>query len=336
MSSVETTPETKKRRGRPRKDLQTIAAASDITEAPIGAPPPAELSDTGQIIRAITTLSRDPQLNIQNMQFLLEQRRALMMEEAEQGYNDAMARAQAKMRPIAKDCENPQTRSRYASYTALDNAIRPIYSGEGFALTFDTDVAPNPNDILVVADVTHGRFTKRYKIPMPCDGKGPRGNDVMTRTHAVGSATTYGRRYLLGMIFNIVTGQDDDGNRAGGHRQQPAAYRQPIAPDRPPAPPPPQENERARHTRQAVAAATTHARNQLLQKQLEASVAVSGNDQRAEMIGELRGLLEKAKVSDATVCEAFNVETLEDLTGEQVAHAIRRAKKTLKDAGVEL
>ena len=30
-------------------------------------------------------------------------------------------------------------------------------------------------------------------------------------------ATTYGRRYLLLMIFNIVlTDSDDDGNRAGG------------------------------------------------------------------------------------------------------------------------
>jgi hypothetical protein len=38
----------------------------------------------------------------------------------------------------------------------------------------------------------------------------------MTRTHAMGSAVTYGRRYLLQMIFNIVPGADDDGNAAGG------------------------------------------------------------------------------------------------------------------------
>src|SRR5262245_54472504 len=209
MSSVDATPETKKGRGRPKKPT------TEVVPALTNELPAEQLTDTGAIIRAITALSRDPQLNIQNMQYLLDTRRMLMREEAEQAYNEAMARAQAQMRPIAKNCENPQTKSQYASYTALDNAMRPIYSGEGFALTFDTDQAPNPNDILVVLDVTHGRFTKRYSIPMPCDGKGPRGNDVMSRTHAVGSAVTYGRRYLLCCAFNIVTGQDDDGNLAG-------------------------------------------------------------------------------------------------------------------------
>ena len=51
---------------------------------------------------------------------------------------------------------------------------------------------------------------------MPADGKGARGNDVMTKTHATGSAVSYGMRYLLRMIFNISVGEhDDDGNLAG-------------------------------------------------------------------------------------------------------------------------
>ena len=49
----------------------------------------------------------------------------------------------------------------------------------------------------------------------PADGKGAKGGDVMTKTHATGAGVTYGRRYLLGMIFNLVIGEDDDGNRAG-------------------------------------------------------------------------------------------------------------------------
>jgi hypothetical protein len=50
---------------------------------------------------------------------------------------------------------------------------------------------------------------------MPSDGKGAKGNDVMTRTHAAGSAMSYGMRYLLKAIFNIAIGEDDDGNAAG-------------------------------------------------------------------------------------------------------------------------
>lgn len=48
---------------------------------------------------------------------------------------------------------------------------------------------------------------------MPADGKGAKGGDVMTRTHATGAAATYGMRYLLKMIFNVAIGEDDnDGN----------------------------------------------------------------------------------------------------------------------------
>jgi hypothetical protein len=50
---------------------------------------------------------------------------------------------------------------------------------------------------------------------MPIDTKGARGGDVMTRTHATGSAYTYGKRYLLIGMFNLAIGDDDDGNTAG-------------------------------------------------------------------------------------------------------------------------
>ena len=45
----------------------------------------------------------------------------------------------------------------------------------------------------------------------------------MTKTHAVGSAMSYGVRYLLKLVFNVAVGEDDDdGNTASG-RPQPAA-----------------------------------------------------------------------------------------------------------------
>jgi hypothetical protein len=57
---------------------------------------------------------------------------------------------------------------------------------------------------------------------MPADGKGARGNDVMTKTHATGSAVSYGMRYLLKMIFNVSSGEaDDDGNAASRRDRRP-------------------------------------------------------------------------------------------------------------------
>jgi hypothetical protein len=92
--------------------------------------------------------------------------------------------------------------------------VRPHYSAEGIALTFDTGEAA-PEFVRVICNVAKGGFSRAYHIDMPADGKGAKGGDVMSKTHATGSAVTYGRRYLLSMIFNLAVGQDDDGNAAG-------------------------------------------------------------------------------------------------------------------------
>ena len=60
---------------------------------------------------------------------------------------------------------------------------------------------------------------------MPADGKGAKGGDVMTKTHATGAAVSYGMRYLLKMIFNVAVGEDDtDGNGPRETPDQPVGY----------------------------------------------------------------------------------------------------------------
>lgn len=173
-------------------------------------------SETAAVIHMIERMARDPSVDLDRVRAFMEMRKDIRAEEAEREFNEAMATVQAKMRAVATDANNPQTRSKYASYFALDRAIRPIYSAEGLALSFDTEDSPKADHIRVVSYVTRGSHTRKYKIDMPADGKGAKGGDVMTKTHAAGSAFTYGQRYLLKMIFNIATGGDDDGNAASG------------------------------------------------------------------------------------------------------------------------
>jgi hypothetical protein len=143
------------------------------------------------------------------------------------------------MGPIATDSNNPSTKSRYASYFALDKSLRPIYARHGFALSFGTGEIPQENYIRVLCYVSHSAgFTRTYHVDMPADGKGAKGGDVMTKTHAVGSGMTYGQRYLLKMIFNIAIGSDDDGNAAGARVPSPS--------DAPPAAASPPKHQKPR------------------------------------------------------------------------------------------
>jgi hypothetical protein len=100
----------------------------------------------------------------------------------------------------------------------LDKAVRPIYTEHGFGLSFDTEPSAVPDRVLVVCYVTCAGHTRKYRVDMPADGGGAKGGSVMTKTHAHGSAMTYGQRYLLRAIFNLAIGQDDDGKAAGGKR----------------------------------------------------------------------------------------------------------------------
>jgi hypothetical protein len=136
---------------------------------------------------------------------------------AQTEFNAAMNRCQSEIGTVKNDKDNKQTSSRYATYAALDRAIRPIYTKHGFSVSYSTAECPLPDHIRMIAYVSLGGYTRQYQTDEACDGKGPKGNDVMTKTHAKGSAHMYGKRNLLRDIFNLVTGDevDDDGNAAG-------------------------------------------------------------------------------------------------------------------------
>lgn len=195
--------------------MNTVSQAlveHEPTQAPVA--PPLPVSEAAAVLQIIDRAARDPLVDIDKMKQLMEMRNRMKAEQAELEFDAAMSDAQEAMQPVRADANNPSTKSKYASFAALDSAIRPIYTKHGFAVTFDTADSPLDGHIRVVAKVSRGGHRERPHIDMPADGKGAKGGDVMTKTHAVGSAVSYGKRYLLGMTFNIAV-KDDDGNAAG-------------------------------------------------------------------------------------------------------------------------
>jgi len=172
-------------------------------------------SQENSLLNIISKASTDPNVDIDKMERLLAMHERMMDKQADIAFNKAMTDAQIEMRPISANCTNPQTRSQYASYDQLDKALRGIYTKHGFSLSFNTDVSPMGEDFVrIICIVAHSDGASRsYHADMPADGKGAKGNAVMTKTHATGAAMTYGMRYLLKMVFNVAIGEDDnDGN----------------------------------------------------------------------------------------------------------------------------
>lgn len=175
---------------------------------------PMAVSESAQIISVIERAAMNPDVDIDKFERLMAMSERMEAKRAESAFSQAMSDAQAEMRPISADATNPQTRSKYATYAKLDSALRPIYTRHGFSLSFDTGEGAPADMVRVLCYVAHrAGHTRTYHVDMPADGKGARGGDVMTKTHAVGAGMSYGMRYLLKMIFNVAVGEDDtDGN----------------------------------------------------------------------------------------------------------------------------
>lgn len=173
-------------------------------------------TDPATMVSIIERAARDESVDMDKLERLMAMHERIVAKQAEQSYTVSMAQAQAEMSPIAADATNPQTRSKFASYMALDRALRPIYTKHGFSLSFDTEDTDKADMVRVVCHVSHrDGHTRKHHADMPADGKGAKGGDVMTKTHATGSAMSYGMRYLLKLIFNVAVGEhDDDGNKA--------------------------------------------------------------------------------------------------------------------------
>lgn len=168
------------------------------------------------MLSLIARAAQDPNIDIDKMERLMAMKERMDAKTAEQAFNDAMNLAQSEIKAIGWDKQNGQTHSAYVTYAKMDAFVRPVYVHHGFSLSFDTGETDKPQEVRFLCYVSHKEgHTRTYKVDMPADGKGAKGTDVMTRTHAFGSATSYGRRYLLKMIFNVIeAAEDDDGVQA--------------------------------------------------------------------------------------------------------------------------
>jgi len=165
------------------------------------------------LLEAISRAASDPAMDMDKVERLFKMHEALEARQAETAFNAAMARAQARMEPVLKNKRNEQTNSNYANLAAINEAIKPIYTAEGFSITFDQGDSPKPDYLRLNAYVMHERgHTKQLHLDMPPDESGIKGTVNKTKVHATGSTNMYARRYLTCMAFNIDTVDDTDSN----------------------------------------------------------------------------------------------------------------------------
>ena len=182
----------------------------------------------GALMSFIERAAKDDSFDVAKFGELLRLQRDVGHDQSRRLFNQGMADAQSEMLPVVRDAKNSHLGNKYAKLETIDAAMRPIYTRHGFSVRFGSAPAPTEGYIRITCTVAHagGYFEENY-LDAPIANLGSQGGRTATTgVQAVGSAVTYLRRYLLGMVFNIVLADEDDdgeGMRRAAPMQRAAA-----------------------------------------------------------------------------------------------------------------
>lgn len=162
---------------------------------------------------AIERLAINPDANVEKIKQIMDMQERALDRNAKQAFNAAMTKAQNRIELVVAKNENVQTHSRYAALKDILIHTKQIYTEEGLSLMFYEGQTEKKDHVRVCVDIMHDQgHTKKRFIDMAVQTTGIAGKAMMTLIHGEGAAFSYGRRYLTCMIFNIPTGDDNDGN----------------------------------------------------------------------------------------------------------------------------
>lgn len=165
-------------------------------------------TESTTIMQVIQRAAADPQCDIEKMERLMAMHERMQAVNAQASFNAAMAEMQCELPSIAERGKGHGT-VRYATLEDINDVIKPIMQKHGFAVSFKVEHAQA--GISVTGILMHRQgHREQTTMLLPTDTSGSK-----NAVQAVGSSTSYGKRYVLCAMLNISTrGEDDDGYAA--------------------------------------------------------------------------------------------------------------------------
>lgn len=182
----------------------------------------------GSLLEVISKAARDPAVDIDKMERLLQMQERAEARYAEVAFADAFAEMQPKLPVITMNGQivhKGQVISEFSDWPNINKVILPILHEYGFGLSFKPAKAEKPGHVAVTAILRHRLgHQDDATVELPADGSGAK-----NAPQAVGSSLTYGKRYAGVLILNLtIEGEDDDGSAAAPKVQHQAPRDQPF------------------------------------------------------------------------------------------------------------
>lgn len=164
------------------------------------------------MVSMIERVALDPNADLDKLERMLAMKERMEKDAASKAFSEALAAAQSAMPSVAARHNNDQTRSKYAKLKDIYEACKPIAAEHGFSFNAIPTAGGRDGYMNMRWTLRKGAHSESDVSEVPIDDKGMKGTANKTGTHAYGSTTSYGRRYLFCAVFDIAIGDDDDGN----------------------------------------------------------------------------------------------------------------------------
>lgn len=167
-------------------------------------------SGTTGIISVIERAAKDPNIDVQKMEKLLDMQERILEKQAEHEFWTAFAEMQTKLPVITEGGairHNGKLISKYARYDEdLHPVVTPILSEHGFSLLHQ-NVSSDTESVTIKSTLAHRAGHKiDTAFPLKADTSGSKSGP-----QAVASSRSYAKRYNTCDLLNIATaGSDDD------------------------------------------------------------------------------------------------------------------------------
>lgn len=160
----------------------------------------------------ILRLASDKGFDVEKLEKLIELKKVQEAEEAKKDFYLNFNRLQVEIPKVSKNKRNDHLKASYATLENINDVVMPLLLEYGFSIT--TSIKEQTESLITVETTlmhVSGHVLKNV-LSVPLDGAGAKGGANKTQVQATGSSISYARRYAMCMIFNVRTGDDNDGN----------------------------------------------------------------------------------------------------------------------------
>lgn len=177
----------------------------------------------GGILDVIARAARDPSVDIDKMERLLAMQERILERNAKADFTAAKIAMRPALPEITmkghivirdkNDANKIIQDTPFARFEDIHEAVMPVLTAHGFDLAFKNGMAPD-GKVRVTTILTHvGGHSEETYFDLPHDSSGSK-----NAVQAVGSSTSYAKRYGVLSILNIkVVGEDDNANSSEAH-----------------------------------------------------------------------------------------------------------------------